>query len=224
MKSKYLVLLSAMAESASLDVKVAAIRLRLEKAKAAIDRFERDGVLSSQAAEVERREIKASFDIIEILAPKKAELNRHLRAAEKKLKATKEQESCMNKAEIFLKLREEADFHLLGAGTWPSDRESIAAFQKAKKELGLEEDVPGSPGHTRSTALGRELNVDLMTVFAGAFHVFDVPEILESRGYIEPAETRALISLESEAEAEKLVREHVLRAYLKFCNHSHLMN
>jgi hypothetical protein len=84
--------------------------------------------------------------------------------------------------------------------------------------------VPGSPGYTRSTALGRELDVTLMTVFAGAFHVFDVPEILESRGYIEPAETRALISLESEAEAEKLVREHVLRAYLKFCNHSHLMN
>jgi len=84
--------------------------------------------------------------------------------------------------------------------------------------------VPGSPGCTRSTALGRELDVDLMTVFAGAFNVWDIPYILESRGYIEPAEADDLISLSSETEAEKLVREHVLRAYLKFCNHSHPMN
>jgi hypothetical protein len=135
----------------------------------------------------------------------------------------KEQEFWMNKAEIVLKLHEVADFHLLGAGTWPAYEES-AAFIKAAKDMGLEEDVPGSPGCTRSTALGRELDVNLMAVFAGAFHVFDVPEILESRGYIEPAETYALISLDSETEAKKLVREHVLRAYLKFCNHSGLMN
>ena len=52
----------------------------------------------------------------------------------------------MNKAIIIGRLHEIVDHYLLGAGTWPADRETLPAFWKAVREFGLEEDVPGSPG------------------------------------------------------------------------------
>jgi hypothetical protein len=51
------------------------------------------------------------------------------------------------------------------------------------RELGLEEDVPGMPGTTRSTPLGKELNLDLLMVFVGAWDFWDIPHILEENGY-----------------------------------------
>ena len=60
----------------------------------------------------------------------------------------------MNKAAIICKLHEITDHYLLGAGTWPADREFLPAFFRTVRELGLDEDVPESPRTTRSTALG----------------------------------------------------------------------
>src|SRR5450432_1245705 len=111
----------------------------------------------------------------------------------------------MKKADIVRKLYEVADFNLLGAGTWPAQREFSAAFQRTLRDLGLEEDVPGMPRATRSTALGRELNVDLMMVFAGVWDPSEIPNILESNGYLEEAEVEAVFALNSGIEAERLV-------------------
>ena len=66
----------------------------------------------------------------------------------------------MSKADIIGKLFEVVDFQLLGDGTWLANREVATSFRKTLRDLGLEEDVPETPGNTRSTALGSELNLD----------------------------------------------------------------
>jgi hypothetical protein len=60
--------------------------------------------------------------------------------------------------------------------------EIAAALNRKFIEMGLDERVPGTPGDIRCTALGRELNANLMNVFMGGHDEFGVPEILESHG------------------------------------------
>ena len=129
----------------------------------------------------------------------------------------------MNKAIIIGRLHEIVDHYLLGAGAWPADRETLPAFWRTVREFGLEEDVPDSPRTTRSTALGKELKLDLLMAFVGAWDIWEVPYILEEHGYIEESEAEELCTGPL-IEAERKLRWHVLRAYLNFCNRSHLSN
>jgi hypothetical protein len=129
----------------------------------------------------------------------------------------------MNKASIICKLHEITDHYLLGAGTWPADREKLQALYKTFRNLGLDEDVPGSPGTTRSTALGKELKIDLLMAFVGAWDIWEIPYILEKNGYLEESEAEELCAGPL-MEAEQKLRWYVLRAYLNFCNRSHLSN
>jgi hypothetical protein len=55
----------------------------------------------------------------------------------------------------------------------------------------LDEDVPNSPGTTRSTALGKELKLDLLMAFVGACALWDIPHILEEHGYLDEAQLRS---------------------------------
>jgi hypothetical protein len=73
----------------------------------------------------------------------------------------------MDKAAIICKLHEITDHYLLGAGTSPADGEFLPAFFRTVRELGL--DVPESPRTTRSTALGKELKLELLMAFVGAY-------------------------------------------------------
>jgi hypothetical protein len=130
----------------------------------------------------------------------------------------------MRKADIIRRLHEAADFQLFGDGTWPANREVLTRFRKLWRDLGLEEDVPGSPGDKRSTALGMELNLVLMMAFTGTFDIWDIPFILEDNGYLEQEEVEAVWEVSSEGEGKRLVHRYVLRAYLKFCNRSRLLN
>jgi hypothetical protein len=129
----------------------------------------------------------------------------------------------MNKAAIVCKLHEIADHYLFGTGPWPPDREVLAPLWKTLKELGLEEDVPGRAGSTQFTALGKELNVELMMAFVGAFDLWEIPYILESSGYLDEAEADTLYSA-SPAHPEYMIRQYVLRAYFRFCNRSTGLN
>jgi hypothetical protein len=52
-------------------------------------------------------------------------------------------------------------------------------------------DVPDSRGSTRSTALGKELNLDLLMAFVGAWDIWEIPYILEENGYLEESEAEA---------------------------------
>jgi hypothetical protein len=75
----------------------------------------------------------------------------------------------MDKAAVICRLHEITDHYLLGSGTWPANREFLPAFFKTVRELGLDEDVPDSPRTTRYTALGKELKLDLLMAFVGAW-------------------------------------------------------
>ncbi len=129
----------------------------------------------------------------------------------------------MDKATIVSNLHEMADHHLLGAGAWPADSEGVFAFRKTVREFGLEEDVPGTSESVRNTALGNELNLQLMAAFVGAHNLLEIPMILESNGYLLEQDIDVLYAVPEE-KFERLLREHVLNAYLKLCNHSKLLN
>ena len=126
----------------------------------------------------------------------------------------------MDKAEVICKLHEIADHYLLGAGTWPADPESLPAFFKTVRDLGLYEDVLDSlPGTTRSTPLGKELRLDLVMAFVGAWDMWEIPFVLVEHGYIDETEAEELWTGPL-AQAERRLRWLVLQAYFEFCNRS----
>jgi hypothetical protein len=133
------------------------------------------------------------------------------------------QSVAVDKAAVICKLHEIIDYYLFGEGIWPADRESLHAFYKMVRELGLDEDVVGHPGTTRSTALGKELKLDLVMAFVGAWDLWEIPYVLEEHGYIEETEAEELC-LGPLVKAERRLRWLVLRAYFEFCNRSQRAN
>jgi hypothetical protein len=123
----------------------------------------------------------------------------------------------MNKAAVICKLHQITDHYLLGEGTWPADGGFLPTFFKMVRELGLDEDVPDSSRTTRSTALGKELKLDLFMAFVGAWHLWEIPYILQDNGYLEESEVEELCSGPL-IQAERKLHQYVLRAYLDFCN------
>ena len=99
----------------------------------------------------------------------------------------------------------------------------MAAFFKVVRRQGLEEEVADSPGTIRSTALGKELKLDLLMAFVGAWELSEIPYVLEEHGYIDGSQATELCACPL-VEIERKLRWHVFRAYLQFCNHSHLPN
>jgi hypothetical protein len=126
----------------------------------------------------------------------------------------------VNKASIICELHEITDHFLLGAGTWPADGESLPALFRIFRSLGLDEDVPDSPGTSRSTALGKELNLDLLMVFVGAWDIWEIPGILKEYGYIGESQAEELWN-DRPIQMEKKLRWYVFQAYIHFCNHAH---
>jgi hypothetical protein len=122
-----------------------------------------------------------------------------------------------NKADICRELYNVADFHLFGAGSWPADREASTSFWKLLDDLGLMTDVPGKPGTTQHTPMGLELNVELMSIFAGAVNLWDIPLVLDMMGYLNDKEAATIYAAESQ-HAEHVIRQHVRRVYLIFRN------
>ena len=122
-----------------------------------------------------------------------------------------------NKADICRELYNAADFHLFGAGSWPADREASVAFWKLLDDCGLTADVHGEPGTIQYTALGLELNVELMSIFAGAVELWDIPLALDFMGYLNDKEASAIYGASSQ-ETERVIRQHVRRVYLIFRN------
>jgi hypothetical protein len=132
-------------------------------------------------------------------------------------------EGKMNKAAIACKLHEIADDYMFGTAKWPMEGGALATFSKMLKELGLEEDVPGTPGNIRSTTLGQEMCVGLINVFDGAHEIGEIPLILEWSGYLEEQEADELMSGPQD-DVELRILPYVLRAYKRFCNRSGLLN
>lgn len=102
------------------------------------------------------------------------------------------------RSDIIQKLHAYIHEGLFGSRPWLGGRDILCGLRETLKPLGLEEPVPGMPNATRETALGRELNVDLMQVFMGLWEPSEIPYILNKNG---------LISEDEEFEAEKRVIE-----------------
>jgi hypothetical protein len=129
----------------------------------------------------------------------------------------------MDKVAIICKLHEIVDHYLLGSGTWPAHWDLLPAFRKTIRDLGLDEEVPDSPGTTRSTPLGKELKLDLMMAFVGAWDLSEIPYVLVEHGYIEEIQAEELWT-DSLVDFERKLRWLVLRAYYDFCNRSKWAN
>jgi hypothetical protein len=132
-------------------------------------------------------------------------------------------ETQMHKRAAICKLHEIADYRLLGSGGWPASGESVPAFFRIIREFGLDEEIDDGLGSTRSTTLGDELSIDLMTMFAGCWEVYEIPAILADHGYIDCTEAEELCELEL-SNLERKLRFLAYRAYLDFCGYSTWLN
>jgi hypothetical protein len=133
------------------------------------------------------------------------------------------EETQMNKTAAICKLHEIADHRLLGSGGWPACGEFVSAFFKIISDMGLEEELHDGFGTARSTSLGDEVSINLMTMFAGCWDLFEVPDILERHGYIDSFEADELCEL-PDHEFEQRLHSLVYRAYLKFSGKSKWIN
>jgi hypothetical protein len=131
--------------------------------------------------------------------------------------------TAMNRADVYRELYNAVEFNLFGAGSWPADREASAAFWKLLDDLGLTTDDPDKPGTTQYTPLGLELNVELMSIFAGAVNLWDIPLLLDLMGHLDDEEADAIYTSTSQ-HPEQVIRRHVLQVYFKFCNRSKRLN
>jgi len=131
--------------------------------------------------------------------------------------------TAMNRSDVYRELYNAVEFNLFGAGSWPADREASAAFWKLLDDLGLTTDDPDKPGTTQYTPLGLELNVELMSIFAGAVNLWDIPLLLDLMGHLDDEEADAIYTSTSQ-HPEQVIRRHVLQVYFKFCNRSKRLN
>jgi hypothetical protein len=131
--------------------------------------------------------------------------------------------TAMNRSDVYRELYNAAEFNLFGAGSWPADQEASAAFWKLLDDLGLTTDDPDKPGTTQYTSLGLELNVELMSIFAGAVNLWDIPVLLDLMSHLDDEEADAIYTSTSQ-HPEQVIRRHVLQVYFKFCNRSKRLN
>ena len=130
----------------------------------------------------------------------------------------------LNKADICRALYNAVEFHLFGAGSWPADQEALSAFWQMLDDFGLTTVVSdGKLGTIQYTPLGVELNVELMSVFAGAAGLWDIPLLLDLMGHLDDEEAET-IDASISRHPEHVIRQVVRRVYFKFCNPSKLLN
>jgi len=121
-------------------------------------------------------------------------------------------ESAMSKAEIIAELENMVVARLFSGQLWLADRETICAYRRRLKQMGLVEQEPLT---WQVTPLGKELNVELFEAFIGLWDEWDVPFILEKYHLIDES-AAAIWERMSEANAERLLSGYVKRAYFEY--------
>lgn len=101
----------------------------------------------------------------------------------------------MNKRTVIQELDSMIVFRLFGDRPYLADEEAGYALSKKLDEMGLQACVPGEAGTTTNTALGRELQLDLVMVFVGMWCEFEVPRILEEHGLIDEFKAAEIFDL-----------------------------
>jgi hypothetical protein len=88
-----------------------------------------------------------------------------------------------SKGEALAAVHAAMDNRLFGEGDWLTDRDSSKAVDRLLHERGFL--LRLSDSSSRSTPLGKEIDVDLLMCFLGIFDEWEVPNILHFRGYLD---------------------------------------
>jgi len=128
----------------------------------------------------------------------------------------------MEKAEVVKALHRMMDHRLFESPDWLGVWEANHVINKALLQMGLCEPVDEDRKNTRNTALGKELEVDLLTVFLGLHYWPEIPMILSHYGLITDEKEAAIYRKwpDDIRGWEKLLRSIVKQAYLDFFNPS----
>ena len=125
----------------------------------------------------------------------------------------------MDKQEFSQKLDTIVVSRLFGPGRWLIDRESSAALSRTLSSMKVQEDVPGETGTTRITALGAEVNLDLLSVFMGYLWEWDIPDVLQKNSLIDELEVDLIYdALAKGIDPEAVFKRRVQRAYFDYYN------
>jgi hypothetical protein len=120
----------------------------------------------------------------------------------------------MDKNTVIQNLHAMMDTRLFSGCPWLADREACDALRRKLVEMGLEEWVPGDEDSLRNTALGQELQLDLVMVFIGLWHEWEIPGILAEYGLIDETDEMGLCDQSAKpADPEKILGPIVRKAY-----------
>lgn len=120
-----------------------------------------------------------------------------------------------NKTDVLATIDTIVSTRLFGDGTWLVDAKPTAnMLSRTLEELGLTETLPDGIT-SRYTRLGKELDIDLQTVFMGLYDVGDAIMILEERNLLATNEAETLFDLweKHEMQFDRWLRARVQQAY-----------
>ena len=126
----------------------------------------------------------------------------------------------LNKTDVLTTIDTIVSKRLFGNGRWLVDgRPTADLLTKTLEELGLTQKLPDGITH-RYTRLGKELEIDLQSVFMGLYDLGDVIIILEGRNLLAINEVDALFELweKHETQFEPWLRVRVQQAYRDYHN------
>ena len=120
----------------------------------------------------------------------------------------------MNKLDILCELHAVIATRLLGEGPWLMEREDALKSNERALAIRLEEQV--NRDTWRLTALGKEMDLDLLSIFMGRWDYRDIPVILKQRGLITNSEADAIYEHWAKChDPSGAMKSHVRKAYLR---------
>jgi hypothetical protein len=123
----------------------------------------------------------------------------------------------ISKAEIAAQLRNMTEERLFGTKPWPID-DNFAVHQQML-DWGLKVEIDND-GSCTTTALGRELDVNLLEAFMGHHELSEIPEILVEYGLLTKEEAYHIIFDRWERDGEELedILPSILRRVYRACS------
>lgn len=136
----------------------------------------------------------------------------------------------MHKRDVMIFLEALVVERLFGSSPWPPDPPTCEALSTTLFRLGLEEHEPGQHGTFRATALGKELQVDLVSSFIGLMEECSALHVLGEHGLMRMDEINLFYEmlgddlLGSEKDIAQMLRRRFQEAYFQYQNPSKLKN
>jgi hypothetical protein len=126
----------------------------------------------------------------------------------------------VKRSQILVTLDAIINSRLFSDEPWLNRGESNEALQRTLEHMKLEEKVPLAEEdcYYRETALGKELNISLLSAFMGSWEEHDLIVQLELNDLIDEFEAERLhAQLDRGADPELVLRRRVQRAYIAYC-------